>query len=171
MWSESAHYYLKVISLRPDYFYAYEPLGIYYYMQRDWQTAAKMFQEAYLYDNSNFTEALLASICLQKQGRKQESDDYLIPILKTISAKTWYYDMVRYYITPVNDFYVIKQADNAKNKTLKGRILFYIASQYQFEKSKQDVALRFFFDALEMETTFATEYVLAEWETKNFRKQ
>ncbi|MBN1413280.1 MAG: tetratricopeptide repeat protein [Spirochaetales bacterium] len=166
-YEEAAVYYKKVMELKPEYYYAYSPLGTYYYMKENWEESSAMFKKAFAYEKSEYNYGLLAALALKKAGQEKEATEYLDGLLKLLPAESWYWHMARFYINSFNDYYVIKAADEEKNKLIRAQILFYLANQYMLSNKYMNAAMTYLTEIVSLERKDITEWILADWELKH----
>ena len=71
--------------------------------------------------------------------------------------------MAQFYITPQFDFAAVNDANKEKNKTKRGRILFYLAGHYLFD-NKKSLAHTFLTEAASIDAKGYIEKKLARYE-------
>jgi lipoprotein NlpI len=77
--------------------------------------------------------------------------------------------MARYYLQPSSDFFIVQQVNNEKNRTLKARMLFYLAVQYKLQ-GKVNSARTYLLEASDARTSGFIENRLATWELRMLPK-
>jgi tetratricopeptide (TPR) repeat protein len=147
--------YEKLVSLRPDYSYAWFPLGTLYMLKADWPKAHRALREAFRFDGERFDLALLAALSLRRAGKGKDSVAYLQDILPRIPRESWEWEVARFLSDPGTDFPMTARIEGEKNKGLRARMLFYVASAY-LAAGKDRAALSYL---LEIENTGAPEVV------------
>ncbi len=120
----------KVMDIRADYFFAYEPMGVIYYMKSDWAGARRSFADAYRSREEEHSFALLAALSSIRGGKPKEAADYLWGALAKIPRDSWYYEVARFLIDPSTDTRLLSRIQKEKNQALRSRMLYYVAAQY-----------------------------------------
>jgi tetratricopeptide (TPR) repeat protein len=122
--------YEKLVSLRPDYSFAYQPLGVLYMLKGDWLRAERAFREALRYQEDRKELALLAALAMRRGGRLHDAADFLMGVLPAMPRDAWEYDVARFLIDPAADFALTARIDRERNRAVRARMLFYVASVY-----------------------------------------
>jgi tetratricopeptide (TPR) repeat protein len=157
--------YKKARSMNPQYPYLNLPLAILEYKKENWTQAAAYFVRAAETEKNEYSYHLLAALCHKKAGNEKQAFDYLGKILGGLPRDSLFYHMARYYMQPSSDLFIIQQVTAEKNKTLKARMLFYIAEQYILQ-NRLSSAMNYLSGASGEETTGYIENRIAEWDLK-----
>jgi tetratricopeptide (TPR) repeat protein len=160
--------YEKVIVLKKDYFYAYSLLGTLYLLINENDKAFFMFDTAYSYEKTSPEYVILAALALKKAQKNKEAADYLNKKLPEIQRQTWYYNVVQFFIAPTNDVNAVNAANQEKNKTRRGQILFYLGEQYLL-LNKKSLAQTYLLETANIERKGMIEKRLAQNELANFK--
>ena len=158
----------KALSLRPDYPFLSQPLGLLAYQAGRWKEAAGFFKKAYDFDDKELAYPLLAALCYKNAGDEKTAGDYLQGCLDAFPRDSLFYHMARFYLLPASDLFIVQQVNQEKNKSLKARMLFYLAAQYKLQ-DKGSLARRYFLEASEAKTSGFIENRLAGWEMKRVK--
>ncbi len=131
---ETIETYRKLISLKPEYYFAYSPLGVLYYIKGKWEESIRFFKKAYSYETKEFAYPLLITLAYRYAGEKDMAEKYLEKEIVNLPRNSWYYHTARFLLNPMRDIFIIRMAGNESNRLVRERILFYIASQYRLMK-------------------------------------
>ena len=162
---EAIEDYLSIIKIRPDYYYAYEALGILYWHKQSWQNARTCFLKAADYNKNNISYPLMVSATFLKEKKEQENRAFMQKVLKNRDTKTTEYSVLRMYYDGVNIPSVANKAKNEENSTLRGKYLFYIGLYYDVRGDDLE-AKKYYNEVLKMQTPLFFEYRFAEWSVK-----
>ncbi|NOY08680.1 MAG: hypothetical protein GXP33_07540 [Spirochaetes bacterium] len=131
---ETIETYRKLISLKPEYYFAYPPLGVLYFIKGKWEESIRFFKKAYTYETEEFAYPLLITLAYRYAGEKDRAEKYLEKEIVNFPRNSWYYQTARFLLNPMRDGFIIQRADKESNRPVRERILFYIASQYRLMK-------------------------------------
>jgi tetratricopeptide (TPR) repeat protein len=122
--------YATLARLNPDYYFAFEGMGIHKMRQGLWAEARDNFMEAYKQSPETTSYALLASLCWMRAGRLQDPRTFLAGALRRVNRDSLDYAMLRLYQDLNGDSDVAARLDREQNITLKAQMLYYLASYY-----------------------------------------
>jgi tetratricopeptide (TPR) repeat protein len=125
--------YEQALRLRPDYDFAYAPLAVLYYIEKDWDGAAVLFQQAFRSADSEPAYALLSALCRKQAGRDREAGEALRALAAVLPAEGWELQAARYLADPARELAVLGWISREPNRVKRGRLLFYLASQFLLE--------------------------------------
>lgn len=158
--------YLTLIKIRPDYYYAYEALGILYWHEENWENSRTCFLKAAEYNKNNISYPLMVSATYLKQKKEAENRKYMQQVLKNRDTKSTEYSVLRLYFDGVNIQAVVNRAKNETNSTLRGKYLFYVG--LYFDVRGDDLSAKNLYNEVtKMQAPMFFEYRLAEWSLKN----
>ncbi|TFH06494.1 MAG: tetratricopeptide repeat protein, partial [Spirochaetales bacterium] len=160
--------YREVLRIRPDYYPAWAPIAVSSFVSGDYALAFTYFDKAFQREDSRWDLALLASLSLKHQSMDKDSERYLLEIVNTIPRDMIHYDMVRYYLAPGHETYVMAQVQAETNKLLKGQMYFYLGAQMELLGRIQTAQAAF----LEAENLLQPGFVerrLASWRLQAYR--
>jgi len=163
-YDEAQVYYEKVLSARPDYGYAHEPLAKYAYMKGDFVKAKDHFLQAYQFNNNDVCYVLAAAVCMEKTGDRKSAESLLKDVAPKVDRNSLEYEMFRYYLQPGSNFFITEKIAKEKNKDLRSRMYFYLGARDDL-KGLRKSALASYEQVDENADYF--ESVLAAWERKN----
>jgi tetratricopeptide (TPR) repeat protein len=122
--------YAILARLNPEYYFAFEGLGIHKMRKGLWTEARDCFMEAYRQSPDNTSYALLAALCWMRAGRLQDPRPFLAQALRTVKRDSLDYALLRLYQDLNGDSDVAARLDKEADVTLKARMLYYLASYY-----------------------------------------
>ncbi|MCR5698071.1 MAG: tetratricopeptide repeat protein [Treponemataceae bacterium] len=157
--------YLAIIKIRPDYYYAYEALGIMYWHKGAWHNARTCFLKAYDYNKNNVSYPLMVSASFLKEGNEQANRSFMQKVLKNMDTKTTEYSVLRMYYDGVNIPAVVNKVKNEENSTLRGKYLYYIGLYYDVRGDDLE-SKKYYNEVLKMQAPLFFEYRFAEWSVK-----
>ena len=154
--------YEKVIEKKPDYHFAYGPLGGLYFVTDNWSRSAEMFQNAYEYDNLEYSFILLKALALKQGAMEKEARKYLEGMMKQLPGESWYYTIARYLAGERSEFAAVNAANKEKDKIIKGQMLFYLGNQFLSE-GKTIAGLKYIIEARDIKGQEILERKIAHW--------
>ena len=140
---EAVKTYSKLVSLKPEYYFAYSPLGVLYYIRGEWKKSVIYFKKAYIYEKREFAYPLLITLAYRNAGEVAESKNYLKNELINFPKDSWYYSTAKFLLNPMRDVFLIKKINDEKDRFLRERMLFYLAAQFRI--MKRDTAASTYF--------------------------
>ncbi len=165
---EALRDYRTLLSLRPDYYFAYRPYAILLFMKRDWDLAREYFVKAYIADPNDHGPQLLAAICLLEEGKKKEATQFLNLILPSIPRTSLFFDLARLLLDPSTAFSFVSMVQQEKNPAVQTRFLFYLACYYELQ-GRKDLAEKYFLQVQGHHFAGMYEYRLNEWELSKYK--
>ena len=126
----SMGYYRRVIEARPDYIWAYMPLGKLEWMAGDYEAAASWFAKASAEDPEEFSFAMMAGVSLLKAGRKQEASRVFSRAIRPYGPGDTVYEVIRFCADGTSDYYAINALNKETDAVLRERLWFYIGAVY-----------------------------------------
>ena len=158
--------YATLASLKPDYYFALEGLGLHKMRKENWLEARNAFMEAYRQAPEENVYALLAAINWMHM-------DLAGPRAFLAQAETkvkrdsleWYMFRLFYDLTARNylgESDMVMRLDREKDLNLKARMLFYMALYYDV-RGNTTLANNYFTMVSEMDRRAIPEWLLNEW--------
>ena len=133
--SEARNYYLRVIELRPEYFWAYMPLGKLGWMAGEFLESEKWFTKAAEQDPKDYTLQLMVAMSKFRLGKTSEADELFLQILKTLEMGGTAYEVVRFCAERNSDYYAINALNKETDKLLRERLWYYMGAIYESENN------------------------------------
>ena len=128
--------YTILARLRPDYYFAFEGLGVIKMRNKQWAEARDAFLEAYKQAPREYTYALLAAVNWMRAGRQTDPKQFLAQVLRTAPRDTLDYSMLKLFHDLAGDSDVVVKVENETNIFTKARMVFYLASFYDIRGSR-----------------------------------
>jgi tetratricopeptide (TPR) repeat protein len=149
--------YRRLLALKPDYFYAWESIGVIKMRQQQWAAARDAFLKTYNAAPSNPTYALLAALNWFKAGGGRDLQQFLAKAMAAAPRDSIDYTMLRLYREQSGDSAAAAKIDKETNIDRKARMLYYLAEYYAINK-KDALANRYF-----MEMKALSRWGILEW--------
>ena len=163
-YEKALSYYYKVIELNPNYYYAYENIGILEFHLGNYEQAAFNFQAAYYYRDT-YDYALMTAASLIKSGKEAEAKTLLETEMKKLNRNSTEYALVRFYHDPYNNnaYNDLTRKVNAEtNSNIKGKFNYYLGLYNELNGSDK-VAELYYTQVASLQAPQFFEYRLAEW--------
>jgi tetratricopeptide (TPR) repeat protein len=154
--------YIALVRLNPDYYFAFEGLGMHKMRQHRWAEARDAFLEAYNRAPQDSSYALLAALNWMRAGKLNDPRQFLETALRRVTRETpeWY--LLRLYHDLAGDNDAAIRADKEKNPDTRAKMLFYLASYYDV-RGNTTLADRYYLRCRELERRAMPEWRLNEW--------
>jgi len=154
--------YRNICRLYPQYFYAAESLGILLWGKKDWAGSQAAFKQALYYSPKNTSYALMATICMYKEGRKDDAKKFMAQYIATLDRTTTDYFLCRLFVDLSGDTDVLNRIMKEKNANKRNRMLFYSAMYYDMFQNRS-IAQKYFLEVLSIRAPTFFEFRLSEW--------
>ena len=151
---------------KPDYYYAYEAMGVLAFGEKDWDNVRLGFYNAYQQKPTNASYALMVAVSYLKQGKTAESKEFLGKVLKNLDSSSVEYWVVRMYWENLGDESVQLKLSKLESVTKRGKYYYYLGLWYELQ-GHEVLAKKFYIQVTEMEAPMFYEYRLAEWAIEN----
>jgi len=155
--------YAALGRLKPDYYYAFEALGIIRMRNKNWSGARDAFFEAYRQSprDESYGYAILAALCSMRAGRQTDPRTFLNDVLRTTPRNTLNYSMLRLLYDLSGDSGVISQIERERDPAEKSRMLFYLAEYYDI-RGQKTLAERYYLMVQDLDVDGQLEWRLNE---------
>ncbi len=163
---KAAEDYRFVISVKPDYYFAYSSLGITAFMLENWDESRKSFEKAFKFEPKEYAYLAMACIAQLKQGDSEAAKNYIIKTMDKIPSTDIYYHILRAYREKGYDAYALRLIREKDDRNLEKRLLFYIAEIYQ-ASGMDTAAFSYFTLVRDAKDLGFFESRLAEYELEN----
>ncbi|MDR0409348.1 MAG: tetratricopeptide repeat protein [Spirochaetaceae bacterium] len=167
----AAHDFEAIVRLRPDYYFAFEGLGVQQMKKGLYANAAQSFAAAYKSAPDENNYALLAAVNMLKSGVKlNEVKAFLDSVMRKVDRSKLDYHVLRLFFDLSGDSEVARRIDKEKSERIKAQMLFYLANYYDI-KGNNLMADKFFIEFREMKRMDLVEWRLNEWilKTRNIQ--
>jgi tetratricopeptide (TPR) repeat protein len=155
------HDYGVLATLKPEYYFALEGLGVQKMRRGRWAEARDAFLEVYKQAPETHY-ALLASLCWMRSGKMSDPKIFLETALKKVQRDTMEWYMLRLYHDLNGDNDVAMRIDKETNLALKARMLYYLASYYDI-RGNTSLANRYFVQVNELNQRTVLEWRFNKW--------
>jgi tetratricopeptide (TPR) repeat protein len=155
------HDYGVLARLKPDYYFAFEGLGVQKMRRGLWAEARDAFLEAYK-KAPEVSYALLASLCWMRAGKLTDPKQFLEQVLRKVERESLEWYLLRLYHDLTGDNDAAVRIDREKNPLLKAQMLYYLASFYDV-RGNTSLANRYFLQVHEMDQHSILEWRLNQW--------
>jgi predicted Zn-dependent protease len=154
--------YEILAKLKPEYYFAFEGLGIIRMRKHQWAEARDAFLEAYRQAPAEQGYALLAAMNWMRAGRINDPRQFLEQALRKVERESLDWYMLRLYHDLAGDNDVAIRIDREKNLDNKARMLYYLANYYDIRGNK-NLADKYFIQVQELDRKAIPEWRLNEW--------
>jgi tetratricopeptide (TPR) repeat protein len=153
--------YAAVIRLNPEYYFAYEGLGIIKMRKHLWAEARDNFIEASKKAPGDSAYALLAAMNWMRAGKMSDPRQFLEQALRRANRESIEWYMLRLYHDLAGDNDLVIRVDQEKDPDKQARMLYYLANYYDIRGSRT-LADRYFLRVMELERRAIPEWRLNE---------
>ncbi|MCL2759601.1 MAG: tetratricopeptide repeat protein [Treponema sp.] len=153
--------YTILARLKPDYYFAFEALGIIRMRNKQWALARDAFLEAYKQAPREYSYALLAAVNWMRAGRQADPKQFLAQVMRTAPRDTLEFAMLRLYHDLSGDNNVTMLVESEKNIFTKSQMLFYLASYYDI-RGNRAIADRYYLMVQDLDVVGTVEWRLNE---------
>jgi tetratricopeptide (TPR) repeat protein len=154
--------YTVLAKLKPEYYFAFEGLGIIRMRKHQWAEARDAFLEAYRQAPAEPGYALLAAMNWMRAGRINDPRQFLEQALRRVERESLEWYMLRLYHDLAGDNDTAIRIDREKNLDHKARMLYYLANYYDIRGNKI-LADKYFMQVQELDRRAIPEWRLNEW--------
>jgi tetratricopeptide (TPR) repeat protein len=156
----SLGYYERLIQIRPDYYFAYEHLGILYYTQGEFAKAKEAYLKAYDKYNAKEGYILMAALAMKQLGEAQQADALLREVARTLDSESLAHEVFRFFIEGGSDYYVLDKLHKENDDFERRKFNYYLGEYYLYTESAAS-ALNCFTEASELDLQY--EGRIAQW--------
>jgi len=130
--------YAMLGRLKPDYYFAFEALGVIRMRNKNWAGARDAFFEAYRQAPREecYGYAILAALNSMRAGRQTDPRTFLSDVLRATPRNTLNYSMLRLLYDLSGDSNVTTLIESERDLTTKSRMLFYLAEYFDIRGSR-----------------------------------
>jgi tetratricopeptide (TPR) repeat protein len=154
--------YRALIRLNPDYFYAYESLGVIKMKNKEYAAARDAFLAAYAKVPEENSYAVLAALNALRVQKQFEVKPFLESAMRLAKRDTLDYAVLRMLNDFNGDANVARQIEAEKNMLLKSRSAFYLAEFYDI-CNKPMLANAYYEKCREVNRRDTIEWRLNQW--------
>ncbi|MCL2441322.1 MAG: tetratricopeptide repeat protein [Treponema sp.] len=155
------HDYTILARLRPDYYFAFEALGIIRMRNKQWALARDAFLDAYRQAPREYSYAILAALNWMRAGRQADPRQFLAQVMRTAPRDSLDFTMLRLLHDLSGDANVTVLVENERNIYTKSRMLYYLASYYDI-RGNRNLAERYHLMVQDLDAVGLLEWRLNE---------
>jgi len=133
--SAARNYYLRVVELRPEYSWAYMPLGKLEWMAGEYSESEKWFAKAAEQDPEDYKLQLMLAMSKFHLGKIGEADRLLLKFLQTLDRGKTVYEVVRFCAERNSDYYAVNVLNRETDESLRERLWYYMGAIYEIENN------------------------------------
>jgi tetratricopeptide (TPR) repeat protein len=152
----------ELARLNPDYFYAYEGIGMLKMKNKEYVAARDAFLSAYAKAPEENGYAVLAMLNALRVQKPFEVKPFLETAMRMVKRDTLDYAILRMLNDFNGDANVARQIETEKNSLLKGRTAFYLAEFYDI-CGKPALANAYYEKCREVNRRDTVEWRLNQW--------
>jgi tetratricopeptide (TPR) repeat protein len=153
--------YTTLIKLKPEYYFAFEGLGVLKMRKGLWAEARDNFLEAYRQAPKESSYALLAAMNWMRAGRQNDPRRFLETALRRVERESLEWYLLRLYHDLAGDNDIVVRLDREKNLDQKARTLYYLANYYDIRGNK-NLADKYFLQVKDLDRRAIPEWRLNE---------
>jgi len=153
--------YTRLTKLRPEYYFAFEGLGVLKMRNKQWAQARDAFLEAYKREPKDYTYVLLASVNWMRAGKMTDPKQFLAQVLRTAPRDSLEFSMLKLFHDLSGDADVAVKVENEKNIYTKSRMVFYLGCYYDI-KGNATLANKYYTLVQELNATGTIEWRINE---------
>ncbi len=157
--------YKMVTKLKPDYYFAYESLGILALHEEKWTTAREAFMKCFDYNQQNISYPLMITYCYYKEGNGNEAKSFSDKVLRKMDRNSMDYTMLRLFHDCAGERPLPQKIASLTNRNQQGKMYYYLGLFYDMFGGAE-FANEYYTKVVEMQSPMFFEYRLAEWRVK-----
>jgi tetratricopeptide (TPR) repeat protein len=161
-YGKAEEYYQEAARLNPDYFYAYEGIGMLKMRNKEYAAARDAFLSAYSKAPTESGYAVLAALNALRVQKLFEVKPFLESVMRLVKRDTLDYAVLRMLNDFNGDANVARQIETEKNALLKGKTAFYLAEFYDI-CNKPMLANVYYEKCREINRRDTVEWRLNQW--------
>jgi tetratricopeptide (TPR) repeat protein len=154
--------YRSLAKLKPEYYFAFEGLGVLLMRTGRWGEAKDAFLAAYARAPRNAGYALLASLNWMRAGKPADARPFLAKALTAIPRDTTEWFLLRLYHDQTGDTDITLRIDKDTNADNRSRMIFYLAQYYDI-RGNTALANKYFLQVQDMNRQNILEWRLNQW--------
>lgn len=154
--------YSAVCRLYPRYFYASEGLGILLWRKGEYEKSAEAFLNALTYSPTNYSYALMYTLCRYREGKDQMAKAFMAKYITTLERGSTEYFLCRLFVDKSGEADVLNRIQKVEKLNIRSKMLFYSAMYYDLFLS-ETIAQKYFVEVVSVPTPNFFEYRLSKW--------
>ncbi len=155
--------YENVLKYNPQYYFAYESIGVLAIHQKQWQRARQAFEKCMEMDKTgNISYPLMVTYCYYMENNKLEAKKFSDKVLRKLDRNSIDYAMLRVFHDEAGEMPLPQKINAIDNGNKKGKMYFYLGLYYDMFGGIE-AAKQFYTKVVDMKSPMFFEYRLAEW--------
>ena len=155
--------YKNVVTYNPNYYFAYESLGVLSLKKGDWTTARESFEKCFEMDKTNnISYPLMITYCYYKEGNKIKAKSFSDKVLRKLDRNSIDYAMLRIWHDESGEMPLPQKISALDNSSKKGKMYYYLGLYYE-SFGGIEIAHENYAKVVSMRNPMFFEYRLAEW--------
>jgi tetratricopeptide (TPR) repeat protein len=159
--------YRLVAKTNPDYYFAYEAIGMLAWRTESWAESRDAFAKSREKNESNISYPLLIAATYLKEGNKTEAKNYLDKVMRRLDRNSLEYAMTRLFFDGYGDAQVAAKVRSEQNSTTRGKMTFYLALFYDLNNASE-MAQQYYLEVQNFNAPMFFEYRLNDWAVAKF---
>lgn len=160
--SEALADYKMVLKTNPDYYYAYESIGLLSIHEQNWKQAREAFLKCAEYNTENISYPLMVTYCYYMDKDSFNAKKYSDSILRKLDRSSIDYAMLRVYHDLAGEMPLPQKISTLTSTTKKGKMYFYLGLLYDMIGGKE-ASNKYFMEVTKLNSPQFFEYRIAEW--------
>ena len=159
---EALNDYLMVIKTNPDYYFAWESIGVLYLHEKEWKKAREAFEKCYEYNKNNISYPLMITYCYYMAKDSLNAKKFSDKVLPKLDRSSMDYAILRVFHDLAGEAPLIQKISTLTNSNQKGKMYFYIGLLYDMIGGKE-AANKYYMEVVNLNSPMFFEYRIAEW--------
>lgn len=160
--TEALNDYYMVLKTNPDYYYAYESIGILSLHEQKWKQAREAFMKCYEYNKNNISYPLMITYCYYMEKDSFNAKKFSDSVLRKLDRSTIDYAMLRVYHDLAGEMPLPQKIATISNSNSKGKMYFYLGLLYDM-MGGAEASNKYFMEVVKLNSPQFFEYRIAEW--------
>ena len=161
--------YLAVVKYNPQYYYAYESLGVLALHKKEWAMAREAFMKCFEKNKANVSYPLMITYCYYMEKKDVEAKKFSDQVLRKMDRSKIEYTMLRLYHDKNGEKPLIQRVAGLTNRNQQGKMYYYLGLYYDMFGA-EEAAKDFYAKVVSMNSPMFFEFRLAEWRVKEAKK-
>ena len=154
--------YRTIVKLNPEYYFAYESIGVLALHDKNWTEAREAFTKCREINKDNVSYPLMITYCYYKEGDKINAKKFSDSVLRTMDRDSVEYLMLRAFHDETDKLPLVQRISEIDNSNKKGKMYFYLGLLYDMFGGIESAA-PYYTKVVQMNSPMFFEYRLAEW--------
>ncbi len=155
--------YKQLLRCNPEYYYAYESIGVLEVHRKNWTAARQAFMKCCEMDKtSNISYPLMVTYCYYMEGDKMQAKAFSDKVLRKMDRNSIEYAMLRVWHDESGEMPLPQKISTITDSKKKGKMWFYLGLFYDMFGGGE-FASEQYSKLLAMNSPMIFEYRMAEW--------